>query len=341
MKKIRNFAIALICLSLSTAFAQTTIKVASVAPSRSSWDVEQRRIAKEWSEITNGQIVLQFMNADAMGGEAGVVKKLNSIRPGQKAPIGGAVFTSLGISSIAPDSHVLTMCVPFMFRNQEEVNATLKELSTKMIKPINDKGYEVLGWFNVGWAYFYTKAPAPTPADLKKQRLIVGSLTSPELVNAFKAAGYLTIDVPDDKIISSMKSPGGVEGLFTIPMYAYAAQYCKTLTYALNEPLCPVMVTFMISKKEWDAIPDQYKPALRESIKRAEAAFVKDQQKNDKDYLNRCVDMGCTLVNITPQQKALWENDFQKAMLTSASNSVIDKDLYQEIITFLKKLRGE
>ena len=48
-----------------------------------------------------------------------------------------------------------------------------------------------------------------------------------------------------------------------------------------------------------------------------------------------------TLVNITPQQKALWENDFQKAMLTSASNSVIDKDLYQEIITFLKKLRGE
>ena len=84
MKKIRNFASALVCLSLSTAFAQTTIKVASVAPSRSSWDVEQRRIAKEWSEITNGQIVLQFMNADAMGGEAGVVKKLNSIRPGQK-----------------------------------------------------------------------------------------------------------------------------------------------------------------------------------------------------------------------------------------------------------------
>src|SRR5574344_1781317 len=88
---------------------QIKIKIASVAPSRSSWDVEQRRIAQEWANITNNKVVLQFMNSDAMGGEDGVVKKLNSVRPGQKAPIGGAVFTSLAISSIAPESHVLTM----------------------------------------------------------------------------------------------------------------------------------------------------------------------------------------------------------------------------------------
>lgn len=341
MKFLKKATFVLFCiLSSGFAFSQTRIKIASVAPSRSSWDVEQRRIAKEWSEVTGGQVILQFMNADAMGGEDGVVKKLNSVRPGQKAPIGGAVFTSLGISSIAPETHILTLCVPFMFRSQDEVNATLKEISPKMITPLNDKGYEVLGWFNVGWAYFFTKAPAPTPADLKKQRLVVGGLTSPDLVNAFKSAGYLTIDVPDDKILSSMKSPGGVEGLFTIPMYSYAAQYCRTLTYALNEPLCPVMVTFIISKEEWAAIPDQHKLALRACIKRAEDAFVADQVKNDKEYLQRCVDTGCTLVTPTAAQHALWEDDFQKSMST-ASSAVIDRELYKEITSFLKTYRGE
>ena len=153
---IRNAAVLAGCLVMSSAsFAVTTIKVASVAPARSSWDVEQRRIGKEWADITNGEVELQFMT---------------------------------------------TLCVPFMFRNQEEVNAVLEEFTPRLQKPLNDKGYVILGWFNIGWAYFFTKNPAHTPNELRQQRLSVGGLTSPALSNAFKAAGFLTQDVPIDKV---------------------------------------------------------------------------------------------------------------------------------------------
>ncbi len=341
---IRNAAVLAGCLVMSSAsFAVTTIKVASVAPARSSWDVEQRRIGKEWADITNGEVELQFMTSDSMGGESGVAQKLKSVRPGQKAPIGGVIFTSLGMTGLVPDCNVLTLCVPFMFRNQEEVNAVLEEFTPRLQKPLNDKGYVILGWFNIGWAYFFTKNPAHTPNELRQQRLSVGGLTSPALSNAFKAAGFLTQDVPIDKLLQSMKTPGGVEGLFTIPMYSYAAQYCKTLTNALDAPLCPVMVTFLISKAEWDAIPEKYKPALLDSVKRAEAKFIEDQKKNDAEYMQRCVDSGMTLFTPTPAELKVWEDDFTKNshVMYEGKDPVADKDLYQEIVAFLKKYRGE
>ena len=251
MKVTKKIAAVLLAASLAgAASAKTIIKVASVAPARSSWDVDQRTISADWARITGGEVELQFMNSDSMGGEGGVIKKLNSVRPGQKPPIGGAVFTSLGVDSFCPESHVMTLCVPLMFKNQAEVNAVLEKFTPEMQKPLEAKGYTVLGFFNIGWCCFFTKNPVHVPADLKKQRLTVGGNTSPLLANAFKAAGYLTMDVPADKLLQSMKTPGGVEGVFTIPMYGYAAQYYKTLTNILNVPLCPVMVTFIISKAD-------------------------------------------------------------------------------------------
>ena len=276
-------AIASFALAASVFAAPITIKVASVAPARSSWDVQQRQIAKEWAEITNGEVILQFMPSESMGGEYGVVKKLKAVRPGQKAPIGGAIFTSMGLSDFAPECNVMTLCAPFLFRDQSEVNAVLKQFTPTMQKAFDEKGYVVLGWFNIGWAYFFTSEPVNTPNDLKKLRLAVGGLTSPALSNAFKSAGYLTQDVPADKLMQSI-STGAVQGLFTIPMYAYAAQYYKNLDNAVNIPLAPVMVGFILNKSDWDAIPAKYKPDLFE-------ALIKMMQQNliefTEEYMNK------------------------------------------------------
>ena len=36
------------------------LKIASMAPSRSPWDIEQRALAQEWAEITNGLVSVTF-----------------------------------------------------------------------------------------------------------------------------------------------------------------------------------------------------------------------------------------------------------------------------------------
>ena len=163
-------------------------KIASVAPARSAWENEQKVLASEWNKATNGMISVQFYNMTALGGESGVVQKMRSVRPGQSSPIDGAIFTNLGAYELAPDSNVLTLCIPFLFRSQDEVDIVLEKMSGEINNAIQKQGFVLLGWFNVGWANFYTKTEVRTPEQLKL-KIEVGGITSPAL--AVLSAGRL------------------------------------------------------------------------------------------------------------------------------------------------------
>lgn len=53
-------------LFVSVCFAQT-LKIASIAPARSVWDIEANKLAQDWYNLTNGKVQMKFMNATAMG----------------------------------------------------------------------------------------------------------------------------------------------------------------------------------------------------------------------------------------------------------------------------------
>lgn len=317
-----------------------TLKIATIAPARSVWDVEEKRLAGEWAKITGGNVQMQFMSAAAMGGEMGVIQKLNAVRPGQRAPIDGALFTNLGIASLVPETKFLTLACPFVFHNQDEVDYTLKELSPKLTKAALDKGYKILGWFNVGWAYFYTKKIVRTPQDLKSQRLSVAGVGMPELTNTFKAAGYATMDVPSEKLLQSMRTPGGVEGFYSIPLYAYAGQYYKSLPYILDVPICPVIAAFVMSEKSWSEIPEQYKDEMMKKVKEAQARFVESQRTADRDYIKRSVEGGCTLVTLSNEELNVMRDTLSHDAEAMTKTGIFDQAMYDNILAILKKLRG-
>jgi TRAP-type transport system periplasmic protein len=328
-------------LPLLAAQSVKTLKIATIAPPRSVWDIEERKLAQDWAKGTGGKVQLQFMGTNAMGGEAGVIQKLNSVRPGQRAPIDGAIFTNLGIANLAPETHILTLAAPFMFRNQEEVDLVFNTFGPRLQKAVAAKSYVVVGWFNVGWAYFYTKKPVRTPADLKNLKLSVAGVGMPELTNAFKAAGFHTEDVPADKLLQNMKSPGGVEGFYTIPMYAYAGQYYKSLPYILDVPICPVLAALVISEKTWSEIPAEYKGPMIEAARKAEKKFIEAQSSSDREYIDRCVKDGSTLISLTDAERNVMEETLRKDAAAMIKTGLIDQTFYNDIDRLLRKHRGE
>ncbi|AEE17332.1 TRAP transporter substrate-binding protein DctP [Treponema brennaborense] len=340
----KKYAAALLCLVCAAmCFAQnTTVKIASVAPVRSPWDTEQKLLAQKWSKLSGGSVTMQFFSTSALGGESGVIQKMRAVRPGQRSPLDGAVFTSVGFSEFAPESNMLTLCMPFLFRSQDEVDLILETFSDRIEKTVSEQGFVLLGWFNIGWAYFFTKEPVRTPEELKKLKLVVGGITSPALGAAFKTVGFNTEDIPDDKLMQSLKSPNGVKGLYTIPMYAYAARYYETLPYVIEAPLCPVMTAFVISEKTWNSIPESYRPALRAAVKEAEQKFVAVQRTSDAENLDLLEAAGMTRIVLSPEETALWERTFSAdvSKLTGMKNSVIDVAFYREIEAILTSYRN-
>ena len=341
----RLFVVLMCLLAFSSLYAQKfNLKFGSVAPDNSPWAIEQKKIAQEWAKATNGTINVNFMTATALGGEAGVIQKMRVARPGQKAPLDGGIFTNIGIYELAPETNILTLCVPFMFRDQEELSLVLKESQDEINAAIEEQGFVLLGWFNVGWAYFFTKEEVRNPTQLKNVSLSVGGITSPELGRAFQHAGYKTDDVSNEKILSSLKSNNGCGGLYTIPMYAYAAQYTKHAKYVLGMPICPVMSGFVINKNVWASIPDNYKELIMANIREAEKKFIEIQQENDNNYLTKIQAEGGTIVQLTQAEKDVFQADLYNdaiKMGESKETTVINYDFFKRIDAILQKHRGQ
>lgn len=323
-------------------FAQSvTLKIASIAPARSAWEIEAKRLAQTWSKETDGRVTMQFMSTNAMGGEDGVIQKLNSVRPGQKAPIDGGIFTNLGMASLAPDAHILTLSVPFLFRDQEEVDLVYEAFKPQVAKEFEKKGQVLLGYFPIGWAYYFTKSPVRTPEELKKLRLCVSGMGISALTDAYKLAGYTTMDVPTSKMLSSMKTPGGVEGFYTIPMYGYAAQYYKAVPYILNVPFTCVMVAFIVSEKSWNAISAADRAKLVAAFEEAQKNFRVATVNSDKEYLDLLRKAGATVVDVTEEERNVLEESMRHDSFALAKTGVMDQKFYDEVVALLKKHRGE
>ena len=337
--------IVFLCILLLTGFVwsqKITIKVASIAPSRSPWDIEQKALAAEWAEITDGLVEVKFYNTTPMGGEGGVIKKMKSVFPGQKPPIDGAIFTNIGIYELAPKSNALTLCVPFMFRSQDELTYVLDELEPEIVSAVESNGYRLLGWFNVGWGNFFTKEIARTPDEIKDLKMGFSGISSPGLMTAFKTAGFNMIDLPTDKILQSIKSSNGISVIFSVPMYAYATQYYTGLSYIVKNPLTPIMTGIVISNEAWNSIPDKYKPELEASIERAEKKFISVQQETDAAYIEKIVNEGLELVTLTDSEVLTWEKELRADAIEMGQDkdSVINLEFFNKVTDLLDEYRA-
>ena len=340
-KKMKKFVVTAFLIGMAALTFAQTLKIASIAPARSAWEIEAKRLAQEWAKQTGGRVTMQFLNTNALGGEDGVIQKLNSVRPGQKAPIDGGIFTNLGMASMAPDAHILTLSVPFLLRDQEEVDLVYEAFKPQVSKEFQKKGQVLLGYFPIGWAYYFTKSPVRTPEELKKLRLCVSGMGVAALTDAYKLAGYTTMDVPSSKMLSSMKSPGGVEGFYTIPMYGYAAQYYKAVPYILNVPFTCIMVAFIVSEKSWNSIPAEDRPKLVAAFEEAQKKLRAATAKSDEEYLDLLRKAGATVVDVTPAERNALEESMRHDSFALAKTGVMDQKFYDDVVALLKKHRGE
>ena len=101
MKKFLTlFAVLCIASTALVGAESIVLKIATVAPSRSPWDIELKKVAEEWNRITDGLVTVKIYNMSTLGGEKAGIQKLKAARPGQQAPLDGAIFTMIGLHEL-------------------------------------------------------------------------------------------------------------------------------------------------------------------------------------------------------------------------------------------------
>lgn len=240
--------------SAPSARAETAVKFATLAPEGSTWMKVMDEYNKELIEKTGGQVRFKFYPGGVSGDEKDVVRK---IRLGQ---LHAAGLTGVGLGEIAPQLRILD--TPLLFRDAREVDAALKAFGPELRRTLQDRGFLLLGWSEVGFVYVFTNHPVRAPSDMKATKMWAWE-GDPIAEATFKAFGVHPIPLSVTDVMASLQT-GLVNGVYASPMAAIALQWFAKTKYVGSVPLAYACGAVLVSKKLADGLTAEQRRLLLE-----------------------------------------------------------------------------
>ncbi|MDA3955163.1 TRAP transporter substrate-binding protein DctP [Oceanispirochaeta sp.] len=314
----------------SHSLAALTIKMGSLFPEGSSWDITLKKMAREWSEVTDGRVKIKIYPGGIAGEENDMVRKM---RIGQ---LDAAVLSGVGLTEIVSDSIVFS--IPFLVQNEEELDYVISDLLPLFDDDFRDKGFEVLIWSKSGWINFFSNKEILTPDDLKSTRLAV-SPNNPEMTEAFKALDLNVIPLGMNDTLMGLQS-GMIDSFYSIPMISAAYQWFALAKNMNPIDMSPVIGGILISERTWKRIPEKYHDDLKASMAAVEQEFFKEYSRLNEEALRIMKDNDLNVLNPSQEVEQIWRDYFKDSYKTLVNNNMISEQIYQEMSQKLEAFRN-
>lgn len=291
--------LAIIFISAGTLPA-LTIKLGSVVPAGSDWELALKEMALDWKQITGGQVQVKIFPGGIAGSEESMIQKMRINQ------LDMAVLTAIGMNKIVPETFVFSL--PFLLKNDDEVMYLLDNIAPEFDSAFEDKGFEVLMWSTTGWVHFFTRDRATTPDMLRRQKIGVdGSET--EMMDAWKNLNFRVIPMDINNSLSGLQS-GMIDAFYAPPMGAAAYQWFAVANHMNSLPLSPLFGGVVISSRTWSRIPERYHAELKEAVRRANAKFAESSREMNDEAIKVMLQYGLQIDQISEIEQKEWRDLF-------------------------------
>jgi TRAP-type C4-dicarboxylate transport system substrate-binding protein len=235
------------------------IKLATLAPEGNSWVKMLNALNAEVMKKTENNVQLRIYAGGVLGDETDMLRKM---KIGQ---IQAAALTSTSLSAIFKEINVLQ--IPFLFQNYDEVDFILNKMDAFLRKGIEDNGYILLGFSEVGFVYLMSSTiPVSSVADIKKAKVWIqeGSYVAKAVFDEARVTA-IPLSIPD--VLVGLQT-GLVDVVYVPPTGAIALQWFTKVKYLTNVPLAYVAGAIVISKDVFNRLSPAYQAILLESSQR-------------------------------------------------------------------------
>ena len=305
-----------------------TLKFATLAPAGTTW----MNLLEEWAETvkteSNGRLVFKIYPGGVQGDEPDVLKK---IRFGQ---LHGGAFTGYGIGRIHSPTRVLEL--PFLFDTIEEIDYVRERMMPEIEQGYRDNGYELLGWMEVGFVYFFSKEPIRSLEDLGKTRLWYWQ--GDPLGKAFFDAGGLS-PVPLSIIdVYTSLSTGMIDAVYAPPLGALALQWFSKTKYITNVPMTNGIGSLVVSRKFYQSLPQDLQLLLKRTGHEAGEKLVTASRRDNIESMTVLQERGLVLIEPDPD---LVSGEIQEISDKAAQTLVDNGYIPEAVIQRVRKLITE
>jgi TRAP-type C4-dicarboxylate transport system substrate-binding protein len=282
--------------------AALTIKLGSLAPGGSPWELAIKRIAAEWGRLSGGSVNVKIYSGGIAGDEPDMIRKM---RIGQ---LNAAAITVSGLQGVFNGVKVLSY--PLFLRDDGELSSVLSKMKPFFEQEIEKRGFKVVMWSPGGWTYFYSRRPLQFPEDLRKQKLWVW-VGDPDEIKAWQSSGFQVVPLASNDIMTSLQG-GMIDALVTSPLLAASNQWFGVIPNMYGLKLAPLWGAAIVSMKTWAEVPTALQPKLIEAAQSITDSMAQDIVKGDEEAIAIMLKYG---LKITPPQKQAaqeWEEMVQK-----------------------------
>jgi TRAP-type transport system periplasmic protein len=304
----------------------TELRIATLAPSGSTWMEVLDKAATEIKDKTAGRVALKYFEGGQQGDERDFVRK---IKLGQ---LDGAAVTAVGLSMI--DESIRVLELPMMFQSVEELDYVADKLWPYFQKKFEKKGFRLNDRGEVGWIYFMSKAKVEKIADLQGQKLWLWG--DDQLVGAiFKKLGLSGIPLGVPEVDGNLTS-GKIDACYGSPLAAVALQWYSKVKFMTSMPMSFAIGATVVSADAYKKLSPEDAKAV-DDIGRAYAKKLRRAiRKSNEDSKGTMIRKGVTIV----QTPVAMVDDFTKKS-TEIWNELVGKIYSKDELKMVLDARDE
>jgi TRAP-type C4-dicarboxylate transport system substrate-binding protein len=315
--------------AISLSAEPLTIKFATVAPEGSTWMNTMKELEKTIREKTQGQIAFRIYAGGVAGDELDALRK---IRIGQ---LQSAAFSGVGFGQILPSVRVLDL--PFLFRNDKEIDLVHKEMEGFFAEQFRQKDFELLSWAEVGNVHLFSREPIRKVGDLAKLKVWTWS-GDPIAKETFSAMGTNPIPLAITDVTTALNT-GMIDTVYAPPLGAIALQWSLYTKYMTTLPLAHSTGAVLISKSFAQKIPVEHFKIIKDEFHRSMDRLTIELRKQTEESVVLLEKGGIKILPM-PQDADLKEfYRVHEQVALALTGKLYSKDILDKVYNLLKKNR--
>lgn len=226
--------------------AATQLKLATLVPDGSIWDLALKDLGAEWSRVTDGRVGLRIYPGGVAGDEADIVRKM---RIGQ---LHAAALTISGLAEI--DDAFSVFATPLLFESYDELLYVLDKLAPELERRLEAGGFTLVHWGHGGWVRLFSKRAVRSLADAKGMKMFAWAGDDAR-VQLFRRSGFQPVALASTDILTGLQT-GLIEAYPTPPLAALSLQWFRETPYMSEIGLGPLVGAVVVAQRAWAGVDE-------------------------------------------------------------------------------------